>query len=134
MKLETSTAPSGPMRPEPFEIMEFQLALDLEQPFDVDFRSCVRRAAEAVGGEFLFEVPADCSMENASRIAAVRIPTGSREQIAFAALDMLGESIRLCGQSEISERLSGFAQAFVRVIERFRDGQRAATMPASACA
>lgn len=106
---------------EPFEALEFELALDLQDPARRGFESAVQEAADVVGGDLLFDIPADKSIEDASRIAAVRIPDAERDRIFFAVLDAAGTSIRMASRKEIGERFYGFARAFVGVLERIRD-------------
>lgn len=107
--------------------IEFEIALDLEDPVLFGFETSVRGAAEAIGGEFLFAIPADGSIDDASRIAAVRIPRATRDDILFAALDASGTRLRVADRGEIGDRFYGFARAFVGVLERIRedDGQAA---------
>lgn len=107
--------------PEPFNVIEFELALDLQDPLQAGFGEAVRNAADVVGGELLFDMPADGSIEDASRIAAVRVPDASRDDIFFAVLDEAALSIRMASREEIGERFHGFARAFVGVLERLRD-------------
>ncbi|WP_156386407.1 hypothetical protein [Aureimonas sp. Leaf454] len=117
-----------------FSSVEFEIALDLQDPVLASFESCVRAAASVVGGEFLFEMPADGTASNASRIAAVRIPASespaqpsqlspskARDTILFAVLDASGTRLRIADRQEIAERFHGFARAFVGVLERLRD-------------
>lgn len=106
---------------EPFEAVEFELALDLQDPTQASFEECVRAAVAVVGGEILFDMPADGSIEDASRIAAVRLPSEGRERILFAVLNDAGSSFRVASRDEIGERFHGFARAFVGVLERIRD-------------
>lgn len=106
---------------DPFETVEFELALDLQDLTVSGFETCVRNAAEVVGGEFLFDMPSDGSIEDASRIAAVRIRGRERVGILFAILDASGTMIRVPGREEMGERFYGFARAFIGVLERIRD-------------
>ncbi|MCW4113534.1 hypothetical protein NPA31_000985 [Aurantimonas sp. MSK8Z-1] len=110
---------------DPFDAVEFELALDLQDPTQEDFETCVRRAAGVVGGEILFAVPSDATLEDATEIAAVRFseigPDDERQRILFAVLSGDGTVIRVADRSEIGERFYGFARAFVGVLERIRD-------------
>ncbi|KQT61282.1 MULTISPECIES: hypothetical protein [unclassified Aureimonas] len=103
-----------------FEQIEFEIALDLEDPILSGFKTSVRTAAEAVGGEFLFDMPADGMIDDASRIAAIRIPRQPRDIILFALLDASGTGFRIASKDEIGERFYGFARAFVGVLEKIR--------------
>lgn len=117
------TAPSlGTATPDTFGEIEFEIALDLEDPVLFGLEKSVRMAASAVGGEFLFDMPADGTIDDASRIAAVRIPHDPRDTIVFAVLDAAGTRLRVADRTEIGERFYGFARAFVGVLERIRAG------------
>lgn len=102
------------------EVIEFEIALDLEDPVRLGFEPSVRAAAQAVGGEFLFDMPADGTIDDASRIAAVRIRQEPRDTIVFAVLDHGGTRLRVADRHEIGDRFHGFARAFVGVLERIR--------------
>ncbi|UIJ71131.1 hypothetical protein [Aurantimonas sp. HBX-1] len=104
-----------------FEAVELELALDMQDLTESDFETCVRAAAAVVGGELLFDIPADGSVEDASRIAAVRIEGEDRDVIVFAVLNADGDNIRVSGRDEIGDRFHGFARAFVGVLTRIRD-------------
>ena len=104
-----------------FSAVEFELALDMQDLTEIDFADCVRAAAGSVGGEFLFDMPADGTLDNVSRIAAVRVEGQNRDRIAFAVLNDEGTEIRVPDDDEVDERLRGFARAFVGVLTRIRD-------------
>ncbi len=106
---------------QPYETVEIELALDLQEPATRPFEDCVRSAVEVIGGEILFDVPADASLEDASRIAAVRVPGEHRDRIVFAILNEQETSIRVADRDEVGDRFYGFAHAFVGVLERIRD-------------
>lgn len=101
--------------------VEFELALDMQDPTQLDFEDCVRAAAAVVGGEFLFDMPSDGSIDNASRIAAVRVTGLQHPDILFAVLNEAEDAIRRPDREEIGERFYGFARAFVGVLTRIRD-------------
>lgn len=102
---------------DPFEAIEFELAIDLEDPRAGGFEAAVRRAAASIGGELLFDMPCDGSIEDAARIAAVRVPDAKADRILFAVLDAAGTSIRVAARREVGDRFFGFARAFVGVLE-----------------
>ena len=104
-----------------FFAVELGLALDLTNPVDMPFDDCVRNAASVVGGELLFDMPSDGSLEDASRIAAVRTIEGEANDIVFAILNAEGTEIRVCGREELGDRFHGFAKAFVGVLTRIRE-------------
>jgi hypothetical protein len=105
---------------EPFEAVEFELALDLQDPASMPFADCVSKAAHVIGGEILFEMPADGSIEDALRIAAVRMAGDNSGRILFALLDQDGTTLRMASTEEVGERFHGFARAFIGVLERIR--------------
>jgi hypothetical protein len=108
-----------------FESVEFEIALDLQDPLLSGFESCVRAAASVVGGELLFDMPADDTAPNVSRIAAVRIPHDGQDTILLAVLDDSGTRLRVADRREIGDRFYGFARAFVGVIERLKHSRPA---------
>lgn len=108
-------------RPTSLDAVEMELALDLQEPTSRSFEDCVRSAVDVVGGEILFDMPADASLDDASRIAAIRVSGGSSERIVFAILNETETSIRVAEREEVGERFYGFAHAFVGVLERIRD-------------
>ena len=105
---------------EPFEAVEFELALDLQDTTIIPFAECVGNAARVIGGEILFDMPADGSIADAVRIAAVRMAGGDSGRILFAVLDQDGTTVRMASQAEVGERFHGFARAFIGVLERIR--------------
>lgn len=123
-----STTPTTDAAIEPFEAVEFELALDLQDPTATPFADCVGNAARVVGGEILFDMPADGSIEDATRIAAVRMAGDDSGRILFAILDQEGVTVRMASKAEVGERFHGFARAFVGVLERIRDDMPIAAM------
>lgn len=121
-------------RMEPLEAVEFELALDLQDPATTPFEECVKNAAAAASGELLFDMPSEGTLEDASRISAVRIRDAAREHIVFAVLDGTGSAIRVASGDEIGERYYGFAKAFVGVLERLRGDESFRLMPAEGTA
>lgn len=101
--------------------VKFELALNMQDPRRISFQECVRSAAAVVGGDFLFDMPSDGSVEDASRIAAIRVAGPQRDDILFAILNEAGDSIRIPDREEVGERFYGFARAFVGVLTRIRD-------------
>lgn len=113
---------------EPFEAVEFELALDLQDLTAMTFADCVSNAADVVGAEILFDMPADGSVEDAARIAAVRMPGDGSGRILFAILDQDGATLRMASKAEVGERFHGFARAFIGVLERIRNDLPIAAM------
>ena len=121
MRIEEQKAGGTEVQADSFSAVEFELALDMQDPTQSEFEDCVRSAASAIGGELLFDMPADGSIEDASRIAAVRVRSAERQEIIFAILSDDGETIRLADREEIGDRFHGFARAFVGVLTRIRE-------------
>ncbi|WAJ29653.1 hypothetical protein [Antarcticirhabdus aurantiaca] len=119
---------------EPMAAVEFELALDTQDPTRASFEDCVRAAAAVVGGEILFAIPTDGSIEDASQIAAVRLEAGEPGGILFALLDESETAIRVPDRTEVGERFYGFANAFVGVLTRIRDDLSFAQVPAEGTA
>jgi hypothetical protein len=121
MRLHTADDATGEPALDAFESVEFELALDMQDPTELPFEACVAHAAQVVGGEILFDMPADATIEDATRMAAVRIPNETRDRIIFVVLDEARSSLRVASPDEVGERFHGFARAFVSVLERIRD-------------
>ncbi|MBB4003007.1 MAG: hypothetical protein V7704_13350 [Aurantimonas endophytica] len=121
MRIEADIDAGQDRAADTIEAVELELALDMQDLTQSDFETCVRAAATVVGGELLFDIPADGSVEDASRIAAVRIAGENRDNIVFAVLNGSGDNIRVSGREEIGDRFHGFARAFVGVLTRIRD-------------
>lgn len=121
MRLQATDETAGEPVLDAFESVEFELALDMQDPTELPFEACVAQAAQVVGGEILFDMPADGTIEDATRMAAVRIPNETRDRIIFVVLDEARSSLRVASSDEVGERFHGFARAFVSVLERIRD-------------
>ncbi|MBC8130183.1 MAG: hypothetical protein H7Y08_07655 [Rhizobiaceae bacterium] len=130
----TSAEPLNEPALEPFEAVEFELALDLQDPTQTTFETCVRVAAEVVGGEILFDMPSDGTIEDCSRIAAVRLRQPSGDRILFAVLGETGATLRVATRADLGDRFHGFAKAFIGVLERIRDDLPAAMSRAAGSA
>lgn len=121
MRLQTADDVTGEAVLDAFESVEFELALDMQDPTELPFEACVALAAQVVGGEILFDMPADGTIEDATHMAAVRMPNETRDRIIFVVLDEAKSSLRVASSEEVGERFHGFARAFVSVLERIRD-------------
>lgn len=121
MRLQTADDVTGEAVLDAFESVEFELALDMQDPTELPFEACVALAAQVVGGEILFDMPADGTIEDATHMAAVRMPNETRDRIIFVVLDEAKSSLRVASSDEVGERFHGFARAFVSVLERIRD-------------
>ncbi len=82
------------------------------------FADDVRKLAHALGGEYLFDLPASGLAESCQRIAAIQLPLkGSKQpQTEFILLDKDGENLRLRTDSDRLKDLEKFADTFVDVL------------------
>lgn len=104
----------------PLELLELELSLDGFSGDEAGFGEAVRAAAEQVGGDYLFDLPASGLAEDCRRIAALRVPKGEDRALAvvFALLDAEGSAIRVENPDEATADLKRFADAFVDVLQR----------------
>ncbi len=103
----------------PLELLELELSLEGFSGGDAGFCEAVRKAAAAVRGDFLFDLPAEGLISDCRRLAVLRIPEGdTRMRTLFAALDEDGAEIRLLQPGEETEHLLRFADAFVDLLQR----------------
>lgn len=104
----------------PLELLELELSLDGFSGDEAGFAEAVRAAAEQVGGDYLFDLPASGLAEDCRRIAALRVPKGEDRALAvvFALLDAEGSAIRVENPDEATADLERFADAFVDVLQR----------------
>ena len=117
---ETPAAISAGEPALPLELLELELSLDGFSGDEAGFAVAVRAAAEHVGGDFLFDLPASGLAEDCRRIAALRVPQGEGGALAmvFALLDAEGTAIRVEAPDETTKDLKRFADAFVDVLQR----------------
>lgn len=104
----------------PLELLELELSLDGFSGDEAGFAEAVRTAADQLGGDFLFDLPASGLAQDCLRIAALRVPKGNDGAlgVVFALLDAEGSAIRVENPDETTEGLKRFADAFVGVLER----------------
>lgn len=104
----------------PLELLELELSLDGFSGDAESFADAVRNAADQVGGDFLFDLPASGLAENCLRIAALRVPNSEDGalSVVFALLDAEGTAVRVESPDEQTEGLKRFAEAFVDVLQR----------------
>lgn len=104
----------------PLELLELELSLDGFSGDEESFAAAVRMAADQLGGDFLFDLPASGLAEDCLRIAALRVPKGEDGvlEVVFALLDAEGTAIRVENPDEKTEGLKRFADAFIDVLER----------------
>lgn len=100
-------------------LLELELALAGFEPAKTAFTASVTDAARALGGEFLYELPASSLMDNCIRLAVLRIPSESGRVTVFACLEKDGQTIRIEAPDENTHHLQSFTDAFVRLLESF---------------
>lgn len=103
----------------PVTLLELELSL---AAFDGDaesFGRTVRVAAQASGGELLFELPASGLLPDCHKIAVLHVPqeAGQGKRIVLAVLDT-DKTIRLEEPTEATDGLVRLAEAFVDVLKR----------------
>ncbi len=76
--------------------------------------------AKALGGTYLFDLPASGLAKDCLRIGALHLPLGKKDEthIIFALLDADGETIRAETDEKRFPGLISFAQAFIDVLAR----------------
>lgn len=100
------------------EIVEFELSLDA---FDVTrngFAETVSAAARAVGGDYLFSLPAAGLADGCQKIAAVRLPGSAPGSLLFVFLGEDGTRMEVRPPDDETSALARFSTAFVEVLER----------------
>ncbi|WP_075290090.1 hypothetical protein [Pararhizobium arenae] len=102
------------------ELLELELSVDGFSEGREGFTAYVTEAASALGGSFLFELPASGLVANCERIAVLRIPRddAGEAMTIFACLETGGTTIRMENPSEETADLKNFADAFVDVLRR----------------
>jgi hypothetical protein len=101
----------------PIELLELELSLEGFKGGADGFREAVREAAVAVGGEFLFDLPAAGLVPDCRLLAVIRIPDEDGLRVVLAVLDEEGSEIRVQEADDDTEHLVRFADAFVDVLQ-----------------
>lgn len=104
--------------PMSLEMMELELALDLDAVAERGFSSTVRAAATAIGGEFLFDLPASGLVDDAQRIAVICLSRDDGGRFGLVLLDGDGSRARTVEPDQATADLVQFARAFVAVLEK----------------
>lgn len=106
------------MAPTSLDLVELDLALDLNDIAKHGFCEAVRAAAKTVKGEFLFDLPASGLVENAQRIAIVCLSRDNGGRFGLILLSADGDQARTIEPDETTADLVQFAKAFVAVLEK----------------
>ncbi|MEP3438351.1 MAG: hypothetical protein ABJN75_16465 [Hoeflea sp.] len=104
--------------PMPLDLVELELALDLNDVAKHGFCEAVHEAAKAVKGEFLFDLPASGLADNAQRIAVVCLSRDNGGRFGLVLLSADGDQARTIEPDETTADLVQFAKAFVAVLEK----------------
>lgn len=105
--------------PMALDLVELELALDLNDIADRGFSDAVQQAAKTVGGEFLFDLPASGLIANAQRIAVVCLSRSDGGRFGLVLLSANGDRASAMESDETTADLVQFAKAFVAVLEKF---------------
>ncbi|MDF1608541.1 hypothetical protein PZ897_10175 [Hoeflea sp. YIM 152468] len=119
----SSQTASAPLMQEPaplaLDLVELDLALDLNDIAELGFCAAVRAAATRVDGEFLFDLPASGLAEGAQRIAVVCLSRDDGGRFGLVLLSANGDQAITAEADETTAGLVQFAKAFVAVLEKF---------------
>ncbi|TDQ35888.1 hypothetical protein [Phyllobacterium brassicacearum] len=101
------------------EVVEIELALGAQDIVADGFEGALRKAADLVGGELIFNIraPEDSDQQ---RIAAISVSDGAVEQMVFVMLGNDGTSLTVTSEQGENTLLSKLGQDFAAVMK----GQR----------
>ena len=100
------------------ENVEFMMALDAQNLVGSGFDNSVRRAAEAIGAEFLFNIPAPETLPY-QRAALVRLTDGNG-QIVLVSLSPDGVTMEAHTEEQETAPLFRLGEAWLAVADQFR--------------
>ena len=100
------------------ENVELMMALDAQNLVGSGFDNSVRRAAEAIGAEFLFNIPAPDSLPY-QRAALVRLTEGNG-QIVLISLSPDGVTMEAHTEEPETAHLFRLGEAWLAVADQFR--------------
>lgn len=112
------SANAAPLLPRPrrdyaLDLLELEMALDSAQPCANGFADSVREVTRALGGTYLFDLPASGILEGKQRIAALSMPIGAGGTVVFVVLSEDGSSVSVDMVTEETADLARFAEAFL---------------------
>lgn len=101
------------------EVVEIELALGAQDIVADGFEGALRKAADLVGGELIFNIraPEDSAQQ---RVAAISVSDGATEQMVFVMLGNDGTSLTVSSDQGENALLSKLGQDFAAVMK----GQR----------
>lgn len=100
------------------ESVELQMALDAQNLMSSGFEASVRRATEAIGAEFLFNIPAPSSLPF-QRAALVSLPDNCAE-LVLVTLSADGVSMAAHIEGPETAHLFRLGEAWLAVVNQFR--------------
>lgn len=100
------------------ESVELMMALDAQNLVGSGFDNSVRRAAEAIGAEFLFNIPAPETLPY-QRAALVRL-TEANGQIVLVSLSPDGVTMEAHSEEPETAHLFRLGEAWLAVADQFR--------------
>ena len=109
---------TAPQVTQDLENVELLMALEAQNLVGAGFDNSVRRAAEAIGAEFLFNIPAPSSMPF-QRAALVRLPDGNK-QIVLVTLSTDGVTMDAQPEHPDTAHLFRLGEAWLAVVDQFR--------------
>ena len=109
---------SAPDATPDLENVEFMMALDAQNLVGSGFDNSVRRAAEAIGAEFLFNIPAPETLPY-QRAALVRLTDG-HGQIVLVSLSPDGVTMEAHSEQPETAHLFRLGEAWLAVADQFR--------------
>lgn len=109
---------TAPQFNQDLENVELLMALEAQNLVGAGFDNSVRRAAEAIGAEFLFNIPAPSSMPF-QRAALVRLPDGNN-QIVLVTLSTDGVTMDAQPEHPDTAHLFRLGEAWLAVVDQFR--------------
>jgi hypothetical protein len=109
---------TAPQVTQDLENVELLMALEAQNLVGAGFDNSVRRAAEAIGAEFLFNIPAPSSMPF-QRAALVRLPDGNN-QIVLVTLSTDGVTMDAQPEHPDTAHLFRLGEAWLAVVDQFR--------------
>ncbi|MBZ9600301.1 hypothetical protein [Phyllobacterium chamaecytisi] len=101
------------------EVVEIELALGAQDIVADGFEGALRKAADLVGGEVIFNIRAPENSDQ-QRIAAISVSDGTTDQTVFVMLGNDGTSLTVTTDQPETAPQSKLGMEFAALIKRFR--------------
>ncbi|MGH6760483.1 MAG: hypothetical protein ACRECW_02680 [Phyllobacterium sp.] len=111
---KADTAASAPA-PITLEAVEVELALNMQDILADGFEGALRKAADIVHGEILFNMPAPAD-HYAQRIGAIAVPNGSVDQVVFVTLARDGTTLAVSSEDERNASFKSLGQNLAAIM------------------